>query len=210
MWLHVDAAYGGPAILSEPGRALLAGIERADSIAIDPHKWLFQPYECGVVLVRHAGALATAFALHPEYLADVLAGAAEVNFFDRGVQLTRGFRALKLWMTIKVFGLAAIREGIEHGIRTAERAEELLRAAGWEIATPAQLGIVSFRRGDDAERHGRTVAAMQADGVAAVSSTVLHGVTVLRMCTINPGTTEVDLEATVDALERAWHRASLS
>jgi glutamate/tyrosine decarboxylase-like PLP-dependent enzyme len=207
MWLHVDAAYGGPAAICDAGRSLLAGIERADSIAIDPHKWLFQPYECGVVLVRHPGALASAFALHPEYLADVTGGSEQVNFFDRGVQLTRGFRALKLWMTIKVYGLAAIRSGIEHGIRTAERAEELLRAAGWEIETPAQLGIVSFRRGDDAERHLRTVSEMQADGVAAISSTVLHGVTVLRMCTINPGTSEEDLALTVDALERAWSRA---
>jgi glutamate/tyrosine decarboxylase-like PLP-dependent enzyme len=208
MWLHVDAAYGGPAVICEAGRALLTGIERADSIAIDPHKWLFQPYECGVVLVRHEGALPAAFALHPEYLADVSGRTGEVNFFDRGVQLTRGFRALKLWMTIKVFGLAAIRSGIEHGIRTAERAEELLRSAGWEIETPAQLGIVSFRRGADAERHLRTVAEMQAEGVAAVSSTVLHGVTVLRMCTIHPGTSDADLELTVAALERAWERAA--
>jgi aromatic-L-amino-acid decarboxylase len=210
MWLHVDAAYGGPAVICDRGRELLAGIERADSIAIDPHKWMFQPYECAVLLVRHTGALARAFALHPEYLADVTGEAAEVNFFDRGVQLTRGFRALKLWMTIKVFGMAAIRTGIEHGIRSAERAEELLRSAGWELATPAQLGIVSFRRGADAERHLRTVAEMQAEGVAAVSSTVLHGVTVLRMCTINPGTSDADLEQTVAALERAWERAGSS
>jgi glutamate/tyrosine decarboxylase-like PLP-dependent enzyme len=207
MWLHVDAAYGGPAAVCDAGRALLSGIERADSIAVDPHKWLFQPYECGVVLVRHPGALARAFALHPEYLADVLGGGGEINFFDRGVQLTRGFRALKLWMTIKVYGLSAIRAAIEHGIASAERAEAMLRAGGWEIATPAQLGIVSFRRDDDAERHLRTVAEMQAEGVAAISSTVLHGATVLRMCTINPATTEADLEATVSALGRAWERA---
>jgi aromatic-L-amino-acid/L-tryptophan decarboxylase len=208
MWLHVDAAYAGPAALCDAGRSLLGGIERADSIAIDPHKWLFQPYESGVVLVRRPGALARAFALHPEYLADVLGSDGQVNFFDRGVQLTRGFRALKLWMTIKVYGLAAIRRGIEHGIRSAERAERLLQAAGWEIVTAAQLGIVSFRRDDDAARHLRAVAEMQAEGVAAVSSTVLHGTTVLRMCTINPATTEADLEATVAALDRAWERAA--
>jgi glutamate/tyrosine decarboxylase-like PLP-dependent enzyme len=154
------------------------------------------------------GALASAFALHPEYLADVSGHSGEVNFFDRGVQLTRGFRALKLWMTFKVYGLDAIRHGIEHGIGTAERAEALLRSAGWEIVTPAQLGIVSFRRDDDAARHLRTVSEVQADGVAAVSSTVLHGVTVLRMCTIHPDTSEADLEQTVAALERAWSRAA--
>jgi aromatic-L-amino-acid decarboxylase len=207
MWMHVDAAYGGPAVICDAGRELLAGIERADSVAIDPHKWLFQPYECGVLLIRHRGALGKAFALHPEYLADVSGRTGEVNFFDRGVQLTRGFRALKLWMTLKIYGLEAIRRGIEHGIHTAERAEELLRSAGWEIATTAQLGIVSFRRGEDAGRHLRTVTEMQAEGVAAVSSTVLHGLTVLRMCTIHPGTSESDLAMTVAALDRAWDRA---
>jgi aromatic-L-amino-acid decarboxylase len=194
-------------VICDAGRYILAGVERADSVALDPHKWLFQPYECAVLLVRHPGALAGAFALHPEYLADVSGRTGEVNFFDRGVQLTRGFRALKVWMTLKVYGLAAIRRGIEHGIRTAERAEELLRSTGWEIVTPAQLAIVSFRRGDEAARHLRTVSEMQAEGVAAVSSSVLHGVTVLRMCTINPSTSESDLELTVAALERAWERA---
>jgi glutamate/tyrosine decarboxylase-like PLP-dependent enzyme len=111
-------------------------------------------------------------------------------------------------MTIKVYGLGAIRAGIEHGIATAEAAEQLLRAADWEIATPAQLGIVSFKRGDDAARHLRAVAEMQAEGVAAISSTVLQGTTLLRMCTINPATTHADLEATVAALERAWLRSA--
>jgi aromatic-L-amino-acid/L-tryptophan decarboxylase len=140
LWLHADAAYGGPAVLCERGRAALAGIELVDSLVIDPHKWLFQPYEAGCVLVRHPGALARAFALHPEYLADVMSRDDEVNFFDRGIQLTRGCRALKLWMTIKVYGLAAIRRAVAHGIALAEHAEAELRArGGWEIVTPAQL-----------------------------------------------------------------------
>jgi glutamate/tyrosine decarboxylase-like PLP-dependent enzyme len=135
----------------------------------------------------------------------------QVNFFDRGVQLTRGFRALKLWMTIKVFGMAALRDGVEHGIRMAEHAERLLARAGWTIVTPAQLGIVSFRReargvaaADLDARHLDVVARMLADGDAAVSSTVLYGFTVLRMCTINPRTTPADIERTIAALERAW------
>jgi aromatic-L-amino-acid/L-tryptophan decarboxylase len=211
LWLHADAAYGGPAMICVPGREALAGLERADSVAIDPHKWLFQPYECACVLVRHPGALAAAFTLQPEYLADVAGAGGRVNFFDRGVQLTRGFRALKLWMTIKVFGMAEMRAGVEHGIRMAEHAERLLARSGWTIVTPAQLGIVSFRReapgaaaGDRDARHLAVVARMLADGDAAVSSTVLHGVTVLRMCTINPRTTPADIERTVAALGRAW------
>ena len=99
------------------------------------------------MLVRHRGALAQTFALHPEYLADVVGADDEVNFFDRGIQLTRGFRALKLWMTIKVFGLDALRDAIDRTLALAAYAEqELHRRPKWEVVTPAQLAIVSFRR----------------------------------------------------------------
>lgn len=211
LWLHVDAAYGGPAMISERGRTLLAGLEQADSVAVDPHKWLFQPYECGVVLVRHPAALERAFALHPEYLADVTGNDGEINFFDRGVQLTRGSRALKLWLTIKSFGLAEIRAAIDRGLDLGAEAETLLREAGWRIVTPAQLAIVSFRREDDSRSgadldalHLDVVTEMLSGGVAAISSTVLSGEVVLRMCTINPRTTTEDLRRTVAELERAW------
>jgi len=213
LWLHVDAAYGGPAMISERGRALLAGLEQADSVAVDPHKWLFQPYECGVVLVRRPGALARAFALHPEYLADVSGNDGEINFFDRGVQLTRGSRALKLWLTIKSFGLAEVRAAIDRGLDLGEEAEALLRDAGWRIVTPARLAIVSFRREDGSDaagldaRHLGVVTEMLSGGVAAISSTVLHGEVVLRMCTINPRTTTEDLRRTVAELDRAWAAA---
>jgi aromatic-L-amino-acid/L-tryptophan decarboxylase len=209
MWLHADAAYGGPAVLSEAGRTALAGIHRVDSIAIDPHKWLFQPYEIGCVMVRHRGALAQTFALHPEYLADVVGADDEVNFFDRGIQLTRGFRALKLWMTIKVFGLDALRDAIDHTLALASYAEqELRRRPQWEIVTPASLAIVSFRRRwpsagaeEENRRNEALIAAMTADGRAAISSTTLHGRVVLRLCTINPRTTRADIDTTIAALD---------
>lgn len=176
-----------------------------------PAQWLFQPYECGVLLVRRAGALAWAFALHPEYLADVAGDEGAVNFFNRGVQLTRGFRALKLWMTIRTFGMAALREAVERGMGLAVEAEAMLRERGWRIVTPAQPAIVSFRRHEpgldaaaSARRHARVVAELQRDGTAAISSTVLGGETVLRLCTINPRTTSEDLRLTIDALERCW------
>ncbi|HET8536074.1 MAG TPA: aminotransferase class V-fold PLP-dependent enzyme [Solirubrobacteraceae bacterium] len=209
MWLHADAAYGGPAVLSDAGRAALAGIHRVDSIAIDPHKWLFQPYEIGCVMVRQRGALGQTFALHPEYLADVAGADDEVNFFDRGIQLTRGFRALKLWMTIKVFGLDALRDAIDRTLALASYAEqELRRRPQWEIVTPASLAIVSFRRRwpsaaaeEENRRNEALVAAMTADGRAAISSTTLHGRVVLRLCTINPRTTREDIDTTIAALD---------
>ncbi len=201
LWLHVDAAYGGPARLTQAGRALLAGIERADSLVLDPHKWLFQPYEAGCVLVRHPGLLERAFSLDgAAYLRDVSGGGVDLR--NRGLQLSRGSRALKLWLSLRVFGLDAFRAAVAHGIALAEHAERVLKArAGWEIVSPAQLGIVCFRREGADALNDAIVAAAVADGFAAPSSTILDGRTAIRLCTINPRTTFDDIEATIERLE---------
>ncbi len=203
LWMHVDGAYGAAAVLTGRGKRLLAGIELADSLSFDPHKWLFQPFECGCVLVREGRLLEEAFRVTPEYLKDTQARRAEWNYADQGIQLTRGFRALKLWMSIETFGLAAFRAAIERGFEMAETAaERMVRTGRWELATPARMGIFCFRRvgGDDAF-HLRMVEEMVADGTALATSTVLRGRTVLRMCTINPRTTVEDIERTVERLE---------
>src|SRR5262249_37246175 len=146
LWLHVDGAYGAAAVLSERGRNLLAGIERADSLALDPHKWLFQPFEIGCVLLRDRSLLKKTFRILPEYLADTQLAEEEINFCDYGIQLTRGFRALKLWLSLKTFGVAAFREAIQRGIEMAEMAEQALgNRARFEVISPATLGIVVFR-----------------------------------------------------------------
>ena len=124
VWLHVDAAYGGFAALTPKGRAALAGIDRADSVTLDPHKWLFQPMECGSVLIRDGARLERTFAIHPDYLDDNDSGDGEVNFADRGLQLSRGFRALKVWMSVQTFGLAAFRAAIQRNLDLAEFAED--------------------------------------------------------------------------------------
>ena len=201
MWLHVDGAYGAPAVLTERGRGVLTGLDRADSLVLDPHKWLFQPYEIGAVLVRRPGALRRTFAMSPEYLRDVLGSSDEsdeVAFRDRGPQLTRGSRALKLWLSLQVFGLDAFRAAIDRGIDLAEHAERLVHdAPGFEVVTPAQLGILTFRwQGTDADNALLTQRVVD-DGYAAPSSTVLRGRTVLRLCTINPRTTDSELERTM-------------
>ena len=109
VWLHVDAAYGGFAALTTRGREALRGIERADSIALDPHKWLYQPIECGALLVRQGAQLRRAFEIVPDYLKDAEVAEGEVNFSDLGLQLTRGWRALKIWLSIQTLGLDAFR-----------------------------------------------------------------------------------------------------
>lgn len=208
LWLHVDGAYGAAAALVAEGRALLEGLAGVDSLSLDPHKWLFQPFECGCALVREGRWLEDTFRILPEYLRDVHGLGEEVNFCDRGVQLTRNFRALKLWMSLKVFGLAAFREAMAWGLRLAEFAERLLREDGrFEVVTPAQLAIVSFRYAPPDLLAGRAelvnqrlVGAMLADGYAVLTSTVLRGRTVLRLCTINPRTTEAEIAETVRRL----------
>ena len=127
-----------------------------------------------------------------------------VEFRERGPQLTRGSRALKLWLSLRVFGLDAFRDAIARGVGLAEYAERRLRARdGWEVVSPASLAIVCFRRTghDDAQTDALARAAV-ADGYAAPSTTILGGRTVLRLCTINPRTTEADIEHTIERLER--------
>ena len=203
MWMHVDGAYGAAAVIAPRGRELLAGMDEADSLSLDPHKWLFQPFETGCVMVRDGSLLRHTFEVVPEYLRDTHQRSGELNLADYGVQLTRGFRALKLWMSLRVFGLASFREAIARGFRAAEFAEACVREQdGWEIVSPAQMGIVCFRyiHGDDAF-HQRLVQEIVADGYALVTSTILGGRTVLRMCPINPRSTEEDIRSTLARID---------
>jgi glutamate/tyrosine decarboxylase-like PLP-dependent enzyme len=203
LWLHVDGAFGAAAILSERGRAVLRGLDRADSITLDPHKWLFQSFECGCVLLRDAELLKSAFQIKPDYLRDVHRTTEEINFCDYGVQLTRSFRALKVWLSFETFGLAAFRQAITRGFELAELAERELRARqGWEILSPAQMATVCFRFGQNDELQTRLVDAILLDGFALLTSTTLRGATALRLCTINPRTTGQDVVETVNRLDR--------
>jgi glutamate/tyrosine decarboxylase-like PLP-dependent enzyme len=204
LWMHVDGAYGAAAVISDRGRMLLQGIELADSLSFDPHKWLFQTIECGCVLLRDAALLKATYRIMPEYLADVHRNVAEVNPCDYGIQLTRGFRALKVWMSIQYFGLEAFRAAVLRGFALAESAEaKLRRMERWEVVTPAQMGIVSFRRrAADEDFYHKLHDAMLAEGFALATSTVLNGRTALRLCTINPRTTEADIERTLQWLDQ--------
>jgi glutamate/tyrosine decarboxylase-like PLP-dependent enzyme len=205
LWLHVDGAYGGPAAMCAAGRRALAGLDRADSLVLDPHKWLFVPIDCGCLLVRQPGLLEAAFAMDPEYLRDVRGGDGQVDLRHRSLELTRRSRALKLWLTVRMHGAAQLRTAAARGIALAEHAERLLRADDrWEVVTPAQLGIVTFAlRGADHAEHAWRAAALAAGGFAAVTSTTLGERSVLRLCTINPRTTEADIAQTLEALGAA-------
>ena len=124
IWLHVDAAYGGFAIVTEKGKMLLRGIEHADSVVLDAHKWFFQPYEAGGLLVKDMRTLERTFTIHHDVLQDTLWGADHPNFSDHGLQLSRSFRALKIWMSVQTFGMAAFRKAVSKGMELASRAGE--------------------------------------------------------------------------------------
>jgi aromatic-L-amino-acid decarboxylase len=213
LWLHVDGAYGAAAVVTDRGRAALSGMARADSITIDPHKWLFQPYELGCLLVKDGGVLRHAFRIedddHADYLNDVLRHVKQdVNFMERGVELTRSFKALKLWLSLRTFGLAEFRRAMDVGFDMAEHAERRLREdPRWEIVTPARMGIVTFRwRGAGKtgaqldEIVSRTADAMRLDGYALVLSTALAGRNTLRICPIHPGTNAGEIDETIRRL----------
>jgi aromatic-L-amino-acid decarboxylase len=212
VWLHVDAAYGGFAVLTERGRELLAGIDQADSVTLDPHKWLYQPYECGCLIVREGPLLSQAFHMLPEYLQDTAVGGVEVNFADRGIQLTRATRALKLWLSLHAFGVGAFRAAIDRSLDLALQAEERVRAsAELELLSPATLGIVCFRRrpaGVDGEPELEALnqdldRRLAESGEGLVSSTRVDGRYALRMCVLGHRSGEEDVERVLRWIERA-------
>lgn len=211
LWYHIDGAYGGAAILADKGKAALKGIEKADSLTIDPHKWLFQPYEMGCLLVRNHKWLSSTFSEKPEYLRDIEGNKSEINFYDYGIQLTRRFRALKLYMSIKTFGLHAFKEAVTYTIELAEQAEDLLRkSALWEVVSPANIGIINFRYNpihlslpeNEIDALNQKISeALTNSREALMVTTILLGKVVLRMCLINPRTTLNDVKETIEQCE---------
>lgn len=208
LWLHIDGAYGAAAILSEKYKFLLKGIEKVHSLAIDPHKWFFQPMAAGCVIVRDFDKLKEAFHILPPYLQDKEQWGGSVDLCDYGIELSRGFRALKLWMSIKTFGAQAFRDAVDGSIGLAEYAEQILRGIpDWEIVSPATLGILAYRyapphlSAEEQDRLNRSlVEKMIEDGYAMISSTVLKGRVALRLCPLSPRATKTDIEETLRRL----------
>jgi glutamate/tyrosine decarboxylase-like PLP-dependent enzyme len=210
IWLHVDAAYGGFAVLSGRGKRLLAGIERADSISLDAHKWLYQPFEAGCLLVKDVAPLVRAFSVNPDYLQDTKLGLEHVNFADRGYQLTRSFRALKVWMSVQTFGLAKFREAIDRTIGLAFEAGTLVeQTEGLELLSSPSLGVVCFRyrpaggewTPEQIEELNETIQARIIESATAmISSTRLRGTYSLRLCIMSHQTEWSDVRETIERI----------
>ena len=211
LWFHVDGAIGVPALLTATGRRLFRGIERADSIALDLHKWLYMPYECGMVLVRHAGLQHRAFNTVAPYLATGNGGVADgpFAFNEHGVQLSRGFKALKVWLALKAHGTQPFAAAIERNLEQARYLATRVQAEpALELMAPVALNVVCFRHrgGPAAAESGevdalnrRILVALQTGGIAVPSGTVVDGRAGLRVAITNHRSTEADFDALIDA-----------
>ncbi|WP_211262334.1 pyridoxal phosphate-dependent decarboxylase family protein [Nitriliruptor alkaliphilus] len=208
IWLHVDGAYGGTAAICEELRFVLDGVDRADSLVTNPHKWLFTPIDCSALFVRDVATLTRAFSLVPEYLTTDDEGVTD--YMDWGVQLGRRFRALKLWAVIRYFGHEGLAARIRHHVAQAQQVVAWVEAhPHLELAAPAPLSTVCFRSvvpGEDesaaTDRNRSWLAAINATGEAYLSHTVLDDRYVLRLATGNLRTTDDRLETTLGVLDR--------
>ncbi len=197
LWVHVDAAYSGPAAVCEEKAPLFSGWERSDSIVTNPHKWLFTPIDCSVLYTRRSDVLRSAFSLTPEYLQSS-ESASTTSLMDYGVSLGRRFRSLKLWFVMRYFGRSGIAARIREHCRLATLfAGEVSAADGWEIAAPVHFGTVVCRLVPDGANAGEVDALnlaimdeVNATGEAFISQTVLEGAVWLRMSIGNLRTTE--------------------
>jgi aromatic-L-amino-acid decarboxylase len=210
LWVHADAAYGGFFRLVKGGEALMPGLERCDSITLDPHKGLFLPYGTGCLLVRDPKVLELAHATDAVYLRDVAPAPGEVNFTDVSPELSREFRGLRLWLPLKVHGVAAFRAALADKLALARLAYERLRASSrFEILDEPQLSIVAFRLrerpGESVEqanaRNALLLSRTNARGRVFMSSTRLDGRLTLRICVLSFRTHEDRVIDAVSALE---------
>jgi aromatic-L-amino-acid/L-tryptophan decarboxylase len=213
LWFHVDAAIGGPAATLPETTPLFHGIERADSLAVDPHKWMYVPVECGCALVRNGTTMRDAFSLVPPYLRD---DTAVPWFSEFGIQQSRGFRALKLWLVLRHIGIEGYRECLTHDIRLAGALRRRIDdAPDFELIAAGPLSITCFRyrperlaadaaRVDELNR--RVLAAVQDAGDVFLTGTELAGRFALRACILNFRTEDADLDALLRAIRAAGER----
>ncbi|MDH3216555.1 MAG: pyridoxal-dependent decarboxylase, partial [Candidatus Krumholzibacteria bacterium] len=185
LWFHIDAAYGGFFVLCEEGRKMLTGIDRADSVVMDPHKGLFLPYGCGAVLVREKHKLQAAHSYQAHYMQDADEAADEYSPADHSPELTRHFRGMRLWLPLKLFGVAPFRACLQEKLLLARHFyHEVQEIPGFEVGPCPDLSVVTYRhvprRGDANEFNKRLVREVQRDGRVFITSTMLDGKFTLR------------------------------
>jgi aromatic-L-amino-acid/L-tryptophan decarboxylase len=208
LWLHVDGAYGAPAALTVPDR--FAGLALADSISLDAHKWLYQPLDCSLLLYRDAALARQTFAYTGDYARSLTADPVEgFAFFEESIELSRRFRALKLWLSLRYHGLGAFRAAIAADLEHAQLLARLVESEpALELLAPVELSAVCFRvaDGDPATLDARNAEILRRvvrDGRVYLSNASIRGVFALRACFVNHRTTDEDVEAIIAAVSAA-------
>ncbi len=208
IWFHVDAAYGGFAAITEEGKELLRGMDRADSLTLDPHKWLYCPMGTGCAFVKDQTLMRNAFSTHGDYLKDLPQD--EVNFLERGPELSRPARVLAAWMVIRFAGRDALAKQIEEDLRLARMAAELLREGDrFEVFGP-NLSVINFRHRirngeteqESSERDNRLMESTLESGELMLSTTIIDGRCMLRMVVMNHQTTAEDIRHSVRVIHQ--------
>jgi aromatic-L-amino-acid/L-tryptophan decarboxylase len=204
VWLHVDAAYAGPAAVCPELRSLFAGWERADSIGVNPHKWLGTPVDCSALWTRRPDDFRRTFSLVPEFLQSP---DDAVNLSELTIPLGRRFRALKLWAVLRCYGRAGLQERIREHVRLASLFESWAHAEpGWEVVAPRHFSLVCFRRDGSDEDNERLLERVNASGKVFISHARLGGKYALRLAVGNYRTTEEDVRLAWDVLNREASR----
>ncbi len=211
IWLHVDAAYGGFAALAPSAKHLFRDIAHADSVTLDPHKWLYTSMGCGCILYRDPETARAAFSHDAAYTQPIgLEDREAFAFWDYGPELSRRFRALNVWLQLKCFGTAMLGEAIEENIQCARYFEELVsESADFEMLAPVELSIFCFRYSPPAysadldELNERILVKVQRSGGSYVSNARVRGRFALRGCVLNYRTTKADMRTLLDDVRRA-------
>jgi glutamate/tyrosine decarboxylase-like PLP-dependent enzyme len=214
LWFHVDAAYGGPAARTEAAGRLFRGLDRADSVVINPHKWLYVPAEAACILVREPRALRDTFQIVADYLREESDAGSDgpLDFKDYGPQLSRNFRALKVWMTFKAYGAKKLRAAIESNIEIMRYlADRIDQSTDFVRVAPVPLSVVCFQyrtsdnfiRGDQKyldDLNSRLPEALEKDGRVFLSGTKIVGKRVLRACSVNHRLHREDVDLLLDVI----------
>lgn len=208
LWYHVDAAYGGPAAAVDSVRSQFSGVEKADSVVINPHKWLYVPFEAACILVKEPEKLRRTFSHLPDYLKSDNKDDGRTDMMEYQLPLTKSFKSLKVWMTLKAYGAKRLRETIQEDIDKAAHLVDLINdSEDMELLAPAPLSIVCFRYApkhldeDQIEKvNQQLISEIEEDGRIFLTGTCLHGKTALRICIINPRTTREDVDAILDVV----------
>jgi aromatic-L-amino-acid decarboxylase len=208
LWLHVDGAYGGFFQLTERGREMFRGIERSDSITLDPHKGMFLPYGTGALLVRDGARLREAHHLGADYLQDLAAEEEIPNFADYSPELSRDFRGLRVWLPLKLYGFGAFRAALDEKLDLARFLDEGLRETrGFELPWPCEVTVVAFRyrpgTGDPEEFNRRLLDRINASKRVFLSSTMIGGRFVIRACIVSHRTHRDRIEEALDIIRQA-------